>query len=306
MDTPILIVGSGAMACLFAAKLAAADIPVILLGTWPEGLRALDEKGVQLVGPDGHDRIFRVKVTNDPNECIGFSYALVLVKSWQTGRVAGQLATCLPENGLAVTLQNGINNHQKLVDALGSERVGLGITTTGATLLHPGHVRQVGDGRISLGVHPRIGPLVEMLRTTGFNVDLLEDTDGLLWGKLIINAAINPLTALLHVQNGELLSRPSARSLMGNTARESASVAEGLGIDLPYPDVVVAVEAVAQRTAMNYSSMLQDVIRGAPTEIDSINGAIMSIGEAMGVPTPVNRTLWQLVKGMVQPLEELS
>lgn len=306
MNTPILIVGSGAMACLFAAKLAAADIPVVLLGTWPEGLRALDEKGVQLVGPDGQDRSFRLKVTNDPTECIGISYALVLVKSWQTGRVARQLATCLPENGLAVTLQNGINNYQTLVDALGSERVGLGITTTGATLLHPGRVRQVGDGRISLGVHLRIEPLAEMLRTADFNVNLLEDTEGLLWGKLIINAAINPLTALLHVQNGELLSRPSARSLMGNTARESASVAKGLGIDLPYSDVVVTVEEVAQRTAKNYSSMLQDVIRGAPTEIDAINGAIMSIGEEIGVPTPVNRTLWQLVKGMVQPVEESS
>ncbi len=303
MDTSILIVGSGAMASLFAAKLAAADIPVTLLGTWPEGLRALKENGVRLVGPDGQDRTFRLKVTNDPNECADIPFALVLVKSWQTKRAAQQLAACLAEDGLALTLQNGINNHQTLADTLGSQRVALGITTTGATLLDPGHVRPVGDGRVSLGVHARIEPLADMLRVAGFKVEMLADTEGLLWGKLVINAAINPLTALLGVQNGELLSRPTARSLMGSTAREAACVADGLGIDLPYPDAVMAVETVARRTATNYSSMLQDVLRGAPTEIDSINGAIVSIGERIKVPTPVNRTLWQLVRGMIHPAE---
>jgi 2-dehydropantoate 2-reductase len=149
---------------------------------------------------------------------------------------------------------------------------------------------------VALGVHPRIEPVAEMLQEAGFRIEMVENTDTLVWGKLVINAAINPLTALLRVKNGELLARPDSRALMGITAREAASVAEAQGVCLPYPDPVRAAESVAERTAANTSSMLSDMLRGTPTEIDSISGAIVKIGEENQVPTPVNRTLWQLVK----------
>jgi 2-dehydropantoate 2-reductase len=115
----------------------------------------------------------------------------------------------------------------------------------------------------------------------------------------VINAAINPLTALLGVANGELLTRPPARALMVSLAREAPAVAVALGIRLPYPDPVVAVESIARRTGANLSSMLQDVRRGAPTEIDAICGAIVKAGEQTDVTTPVNRTMWHLVEALV-------
>jgi 2-dehydropantoate 2-reductase len=85
---------------------------------------------------------------------------------------------------------------------------------------------------------------------------------------------------------------------MGEAAREAALVATMQGVTLPYPDPVDAVEEVARNTAANTSSMLQDVLRGTPTEIDAINGAIIRAGEALGVPTPVNRMLWRLVRSL--------
>jgi 2-dehydropantoate 2-reductase len=142
--------------------------------------------------------------------------------------------------------------------------------------------------------------LEELLCSAGFALEKSEDTSSLLWSKLVINAAINPLTALLNVTNGELLNRPAARDLLASTAREVAAVAAALNIRLSYPDPVVACETVAQRTALNRSSMLQDLQRGAPTEIDSICGAIVHAGEEAGIPTPINWTLWQLVKARVE------
>jgi 2-dehydropantoate 2-reductase len=136
------------------------------------------------------------------------------------------------------------------------------------------------------------------MRTAGFLVENAPDANALLWGKLVINAAINPLTALLGVPNGELLARREARTLLAAVAREAASVAVAQGTRLPYPDPVVAAETIARRTETNRSSMLQDVLRGAPTEIDAINGAIVQAGAQVGVPTPINRTLWQLVKAL--------
>jgi 2-dehydropantoate 2-reductase len=140
--------------------------------------------------------------------------------------------------------------------------------------------------------------LASLLRSGGFVVETSHDPSGLLWGKLVINAAINPITALLGIPNGEILERPTARALLAALAREAAAVAVAEGVRLPYPDPVQTVETIARRTTANRSSMLQDVTRGAPTEIDAICGAIVAAGERTGVPTPVNRTLWQLVKAI--------
>jgi 2-dehydropantoate 2-reductase len=167
--------------------------------------------------------------------------------------------------------------------------------------VEPGVVEPGGAGGISIGDQPRIAALVDLLCDSGFPVEVIADTLGLQWGKAIINAAINPLTALLRVKNGELVARPSLRVLMSDTAHEAEAVANAVGVELPYPDPVAVVESVARKTGANTSSMLSDVLRGAPTEIDSINGAIVQAGEEAGVPAPVNRTLWQLVKGLEHP-----
>ena len=172
------------------------------------------------------------------------------------------------------------------------------MTTGGATLVGPGLVRPGGEGRISLAAHPRIAPLAARLRGAGFEVDVVPSAGDLLWSKLVINAAINPLTALLRVPNGELVSRPSARTLMGMAAGEAAMVAEALDFRLDFDDPAAAAEGVARRTAANHSSMLQDLLRGAPTEIDAICGAIVAAGDTCDVPTPVVRALWLLVKAL--------
>jgi 2-dehydropantoate 2-reductase len=204
---------------------------------------------------------------------------------------------------LALTLQNGLGNREQLAQVLGGERVALGVTTAGATLLGPGRVRPVGEPLVTLSAHSRLPELAELLASSGFKIETAPDASALLWGKLVINAAINPLTALLGVSNGELLERPPARQLLQSVAREVAAVAAAQGVLLPYPDPVAAAEAVAHRTAANCSSMLQDVQRCAPTEIDAICGAIVRAGEQIGVPTPVNRTLLYLVQALAQGCE---
>lgn len=295
---PILVVGTGAMACLFSARLAAAGYPVTMLGSWAQGLQAVQREGVCVVDDGGQEHAYPVQAISDARHCASVRYALVLVKSWQTQRAAGQLLQCLHPDGLALTLQNGLGNREQLAQVLGGSRVALGVTTAGATLLDPGRVRPVGEAVVTLSAHPRLSPLANMLQLAGFIIDTAPDATALLWGKLVINAAINPLTALLGVVNGELLERPSARLLMQAVAREAAAVAVAQGIRLPYPDPVVAVETIARRTAANRSSMLQDVRRGAPTEIEAICGAIVLAGEHTGVPTPINRTLLQLIQAL--------
>lgn len=289
------------MACLFAARLAESGMSVTMLGTWPAGLAALQTNGVQLVAADGSLRRFAVRATDDPGACRGIRQAVVLVKSWQTARAAAQLSRVLPPDGVALSLQNGLGNRQQLAEALGAERVALGVTTAGATLVEPGVVRPGGAGAISLGAHPQATTLHEALREAGFNVAVVSDLEGLLWGKLVINAAINPVTALLGIPNGQLLVRPAAYDLMRAAAIEAATVAAAQGIRLPYADPAAAAAAVAESTAGNQSSMWQDIQRGAPTEIEAICGAIGRAGQAAGIPTPINNTLYQLITALASP-----
>ena len=301
MDIPsssVLIVGTGAMASLFAARFVSSGIQVKMLGTWTEGIQTLRESGVRLTDKDGSDTIYPVIATQNPQECVGSKFALVLVKAYQTQRVAEQLKSCLAEDGLALTLQNGLENDTLLAAVLGKKRVAAGVTTIGATLLEPGWVRDGGDGIISLAQHDQINFINDILTKSGFVVNIVDDTQSLVWGKLVVNAAINPLTALLRIPNGELLTQRSAHKLMRLVTQETVNVAASIGVNLPYPDPVSVVESVAERTASNNSSMLKDVLRGSPTEIDAINGAVVTIGDRENVPVQINRTLWLLINAI--------
>ena len=133
---------------------------------------------------------------------------------------------------MAITLQNGLGNREILVKELGESRVALGTITIGATLLGPGLVKAGGEGTISIEAHPALGPIEEALKSANFKVDIVDDARSMVWSKLIINAAINPLTALLKVTNGELLERPAARGLMRALAEEAASVASAEKVNL--------------------------------------------------------------------------
>ncbi|HEY5730908.1 MAG TPA: 2-dehydropantoate 2-reductase [Anaerolineales bacterium] len=294
----ILILGTGALASLFAARLIHVGHGVTMLGTWQDGIDTLNRDGVRLVDAKGNETQYHVHATSDPHECVGAKHAIVLVKAWQTERVAGQLKECLANDGLALTLQNGLGNRETLTRDLGMARVALGSTTTGATLLGPGLVKAGGEGIISLEQNQALGPMEEALRSAGFNIQSVEDAQALIWGKLVVNAAINPLTALLRVKNGELLENPFALEAMRALARETSSVAHAENIYLPFDDPVAKAEEVARMTAANTSSMLQDVLRGAPTEIDAICGAVVRMAEKHKIGAPVNWTCWQLVRAI--------
>jgi 2-dehydropantoate 2-reductase len=299
---PILIVGTGALACLFAARLSAANTPVIMFGSWQDAIRNINQTGIHLID-ETTDTVYPVRAFSEWQELPVCQYALVLVKSWQTAAAANILQKCLPGNGLALTLQNGLGNQEMLVKRLGSERVAAGVTTWGAHLQGAGIVKLAGKGSISLGQHPRLPPLLNLINAENWKINTVRDLHPLQWGKLLINSAINPLTAVLRVSNGELLKLPTARMLMQRLAYEVYAVAEAQNIRIPYQDPIAEVEEVALETKDNISSMLQDINRGAPTEIDAINGVVMQTGLKSGIPTPVNTTFWNLVKALTRTTE---
>ncbi|WP_028321073.1 ketopantoate reductase family protein [Desulfatiglans anilini] len=296
----ILVVGPGAVGCLFAARFRKAGYEATLLDYRPERADRISREGIRIEGVLGEYRVEVPVVT--PGTPSRPDLALICVKSNQTRQAAEEIADWLPDDGRVLTLQNGLGNFEVLQEVFGAERVLGGITAEGATVLGPGRIRHAGRGDTVIGPDPggdeTIERIVEAFRQAGFAVRTAERVDQLIWGKLIVNVGINALTALLRVKNGRLPELPTVARLMDDLVREAVAVASARGIDLPYPDPLGRVMEVCRATADNVASMLQDVLRQRPTEVAHINGAIVREGERCGVPTPVNRALTWLVQGL--------
>ena len=295
MSDPVLIIGSGAMAALFAARLADAGEDVWLLDEWDAGIQAIKNNGVRYKDQSGQKQVI-VQASTDPVDCPRVKDALLLVKSWQTAKAAQQLKTLLHPDGVVLTLQNGLGNLEALSAILGPERTSVGVTTFGAALNAPGEVQLMGEGEIMMSNQPGLDRFAERFSNAQITIRRETDIRTIQWGKLLVNAAVNPITALLGIPNGRLLDNNAAQMIMQQVLDEALQIANAENIVLPYNDPLAYVNSVLRITAENRSSMLQDLTRGAPTEIDEINGALVSLGKQWKIPTPVNQTLVRLIK----------
>ena len=298
----IAVIGAGAMGCLFGGKLSRVA-EVWLIDPWAEHVAALQADGLRLAELDQTEQTIPVRAVSHPSQIPGaVDLALIFVKSHQTEWAARHAAAVLARDGFALTLQNGVGNLQVIAGIVGAERALLGSTTQGATLLGPGRARHAGAGPTHLATRPdiaaRVKELQTLFRSAGLETHLADNVDNLVWGKLIVNVGINALTAILRVPNGALADLPAARAMLERAVVEAVAVVRARRITLPYENPVERVVGVARATAANRSSMLQDVLRGAPTEIGVINGAIVREGDRVGVATPVNQMLTDLVRAI--------
>ena len=287
------------MACLFAARLSGLA-ELFLVGHWPEQIAALRADGLTLL-ETADRRTVPVPVFAAHEPFPQAEIALILVKSTQTKAAAALAQRILSPSGLAVSLQNGLGNTETLTAVLGHNRVTGGSTAQGAVIVRPGIVQHTGNGLTYLPDTDKMRPLAHLFNQAGLKTELIDNLNSLIWGKLIVNAGINPLTALLREPNGFLATDPTARLLLARVVLEAAQVAQANGITLPYTDPVARTLEVVQATIHNQSSMLQDVLRGAVTEIEAITGAILHYGHITHTATPLNARLYHLMQTGARP-----
>jgi 2-dehydropantoate 2-reductase len=297
----IVIVGPGALGCLLAGFLKIRTREdVWLLDNDPERARKIRESGIKIEGISGNFDT-KIDIASSPKDIPACDLIVICVKSYSTEEACREIKDIVSEGTYILTLQNGIGNVQILNDYFGAERIIAGITNHGSTLLGAGHVRHAGradtiignsEGKV-LGIMKEIAAL---LTKAGFETKISKDIDSVIWGKLIINVGINALTAITRLNNGRLTEFEETRSLLRAAVQEAARIVKRKRIRLSYDDPIQKVESVCKATAGNVSSMLQDVLRKKRTEIEFINGAIVRQGKSLGIPTPVNEVLTNLVK----------
>ena len=286
----VAVVGPGALGCLFAGRLSDAGVKTHLVDYNSKRADRLTRSGIT-VERDGESIVANVPVsTKFP---AGLDCVLVLTKAQSTARLK------LPLDTPVLTLQNGLGNVETLCGLIGSARVLAGTTSEAATLVAEGHTRHVADGLTSVGAWTSCDPkpFVNMLVAAGFQAQVTECPGQLLWEKLAVSAAINPLSAILNVPNGELLANKDTRQLMRDLVVEAVKVAATEGYRFEQSIVEIA-ESICEVTGENISSMLQDIRAGKQTEIDAISGEVLRRAQLALLPTPRTRVIYQLIKGL--------
>lgn len=297
----IAVVGPGAMGCLIAGFLKhRTKEEVWLLDKFPERAGHIRNNSLKIEGMN-QDFQAKLDVSADAKEIGACDLVVICVKSYSTEDACKSVKDMVAENTYVMTLQNGIGNIQILNDYFGEDKVIGGITNHGATLLGVGHVRHAGRGDTIIGKAD--GRLSAVLKETsaifnkaGFDTKISKDIDSVIWSKLLINVGINALTAITRLNNGRLVEYEEPRALLRAAVQEAAKIMKRKRIKLAYDDPIQKVESVCKGTAANVSSMLQDVLGRKRTEIDFINGAIVRQGKSLGIPTPVNEVLTNIVK----------
>jgi 2-dehydropantoate 2-reductase len=297
----VLIVGAGAIGSLIGARLSRTHASVSLFSINRAHMEAVRLKGLDIEELDGSVCNFRLNAYCELEKVPPYpDLALVLVKTYSTRDAVSLVRPICSPSTVFLTLQNGVGNWERIAEIAGLETVLAGSTAQGATLLGPGLIRHGGNGPTYIGEpcgpsSDRVVRVVELFRESGLVTESSDDVQRLIWEKLIINVGINAITGLTGIRNGFIAQMKEASELCGWAVMEAVAVARANGFPIEN-EMVERVIGVARATARNRSSMGQDVDKRKRTEIDAINGAVVSFAEKAGIATPVNRTLTALVK----------
>ena len=297
----VCIVGCGAVGSLFAAHLAQkGEAEVWGYDVWKDHVEAIRNHGLRISG--AADFTAKLNATSDPRELPRCDYGIVATKAIHTGDAIAQVARAFDENSAVCSVQNGVGNEEIIAEYL--KYVIRGTTFPAGHPIAPGHIGFDIKGDTWIGPFEptntpmsKVEELAGLITRSGMNVIPLPDARGAQWTKLIFNAATNPVGALTLMHHGAATRFPATAQLFNDLIAEGEAVAKALGIEL-HGDPRTLVQKGANAPGKHRASMLQDVLAKRPTEVDFMNGAIVKWGEKTGISTPLNKAVWELVKGL--------
>jgi 2-dehydropantoate 2-reductase len=295
----IVIVGAGAMGCLFAARLLATGVAVTLVDNNTERLAVIQQQGLELIDDSG-SRVLKPRTALAADFSGPADLVILFTKGVHSAAAVESVAHLASLRPVALTLQNGLGNAEILAAAFGAERVLMGTAHVPADLQPPNKVITHGFAHVHLGGYVPAAqglaqPVSELLTRSAFDSTVAANAEAAVWEKLVFNAALNSMAMIAQTTNGRMNNDPGHR-IASAVVLESVAVARAQGIEL---DVQAINETIARALAehpKHKASMLQDREHGRAGEIETLNGAIVRIGQQRGVPTPVNATLADLVR----------
>ncbi|QMT18278.1 2-dehydropantoate 2-reductase [Planococcus maritimus] len=298
----ILIAGAGAMACLVGGKLKAIGEDVRLYNRMNSHVEAIHQQGLRIVEKDDSTTHIDLEIVQEVQAGEQVDVFLVLLKAQANESVLEKLRGKLAKETLIVTMQNGIGNAETIQQLFPPNTVVSGTLGHGASVEQDGTILHRGWGKNYLGNveadadNKTLEYFAEKLSEAGLETAVSPNVKALIWNKLFVNAAFNSVTALTRLKNGDILNTPEGESLLRAVVEEAVLVAQAEGVEADAQTVVEECLRMGhQDIGANKSSMLMDVLKKRQTEIEVINGGIVTLGKKHGIATPVNESLSALV-----------
>jgi len=287
----IAVMGAGAVGCYYGAMLALAGHQVALVGR-SSFVEAVSRDGL-ILEKNGERLVAQVEASCDPSVITGAEMVMVCVKSGDTEQAAHQIAPYLDPACRVLSLQNGVSNVETLANLF--ERPVMPVVVYVASRMNgPGVVRHEGRGDLELSGRDA-AEVATILNNAGVETSVSDDAMASLWAKLVVNCAINPLSAITRFPYGKMAAQEGIPELMQDIAHEALSVARAEGVLVP-DSVFETIRTIPVSMAGQHSSTAQDLMNGKTTEIDFLNGEIVKRANKHGIAVPINRTLTLLVK----------
>ena len=288
----IAVIGAGAVGCYYGARLLRAGHDVVLVGRKAHA-DAINAKGLYFESASFTGHILARAVT-DIADLPPPDLVLFAVKSGDTDETARTLQPVLKPDTIVLSLQNGVDNPQRLRAVLSQPVIGAAVYVA-TEMPAPGHVKHNGRGELIIGASDRSEQLAKLLGDAGIPTTVAADIDAVQWAKLINNCAYNALSAVAGIAYGEMIKVDGVSEVVTTTVQECLAVAKASGVALP-GDLLGKTLGLVASMPLQQSSTSQDLARGKPSEIDFLNGFIVRKGKELGIPTPTNQALQVMVK----------
>ena len=297
----VAVVGAGAVGCYYGGLLLRAGHDVTFIGRQPH-VDAINARGLLL-----DTRTFKghlpAKAATDATALVSPDLVLVCVKSADTEQAGRSLAGCLRPQTSVLSLQNGVDNAQRLRAVTGHAVIPV-VVYVGSEMAGPGHVRHHGGGDLAIGASAASEALAQTLEAAGVHTTIADDIEVTLWSKLVINCAFNALSAVADISYGPMLEVEGTKDVVTRAVQEAITVARACGVGMP-DDLLANILNIPTMMPAQKSSTAQDLVRGKPSEIDFLNGYVVRKGAELGIPTPTNHALQVMVK-LAERGKELS
>ncbi len=298
----IMIVGAGSVGGFFGAHLAKSNPNVSFL-LRPRTLQAVKERGLILRSASGILTV-RPPAASDPRELVRPDLVILAVKAYDLDEVMDQIEPVLTDKTVILTLQNGVDIEDRILARVQRDSVVGGVAFIYSKIVEPGVIEHYKRGTVAIGElmghkSERVGMIADLFRKAGIQCQISDDIRHSKWEKMCWNCVFNPITVLINDRVAKALDHPEMMGVIRQIVGEVAAVSASLKVPLA-PDMAEKTVQVTQAIRDIHTSMYDDWKAGRPTEIDSLNGYIVSKGRELGIPTPVNEALTALVKAVME------
>ena len=298
----IAVIGAGAMGSIYASFLAQNKNEVLAIDLWEEHLNVIRESGLRVSGFSGDKTVKNIKVSNDINDAKGYELFIIATKASGVGAVASKLSKIASKSSIILTIQNGLGAGERIASFMPTDNILLGVAQGfGAAMVGPGHAHHnnmsmIRIGEMNGGMTSRLETLVKTWCDAGFNAKAFDDIEQLIWEKFVCNVAWSGSCSIFRKTIGQVMESEEMFNIAKGCAIEAKKMGDIKKVNFTFNDTVNYITEFGKKLLNSKPSMLQDVEANRLSEIDAINGMVVTLGNQYNMETPYNTVVSSIIK----------